>query len=364
MRIWRLAACVALLLGACVSDRPRSGPADGPSPQDYAGVLRITPDPAAFDETRPGCVRTITVQLEHTGEGSPLTVTQVTSPNAALRPSLPVPLVLRPGEHRPVDLHFAPAGPGEWSGELAFSTDEEGGAPYLLSITAVGVEPASVPPDLHSIEPLDLVLVLDVSTTMDEIAALRPAIGALYDFVEANALDVRIGLVSFVNDVVVHGGGAYLDRAGFLAELESQLLPGSWTPDPELPRQTLNFDFAENGLDALLRAATGFAFRPGARRSLLLLTDAPFVEAPAVLSDGSSVTATYEDVAAALGRNGVRLFAVHASAHGQGLSSRLGDRPSLVSASGGAWFELSDIGSGGLDLPALLVDLVAGRVCD
>ena len=362
MRICSLAACVALVLGACASDR-RSAPAAEAAP-GYAGALRITPDPARFDEVRPGCTETITVQLEHAGEGGPLTVARIASSNASLRPSVSVPLTLRPGERRPMDVHFAPTSPGDWSGALAFSTDEEGAEPYRLSLSAVAVARPSAPAGPGVREPLDLVFVVDVSTTMDDLPVLRPAIEGLYDFVEGNALDVRIGLVTFVNDVVVHGGGAYLDRAAFLAELDAQLLPGTWVPDPDRPRQVMNLDLAENGLDALQRAATRFAGRPGARRALFLVTDGAFAEGPTVLSDGSSVTATHADVAAVLVENHVRLFALHASAQGRGISSRMGDRPSLVSASGGAWFELSDAVSGALDLRALLVDLVADHVCE
>jgi hypothetical protein len=34
-----------------------------------------------------------------------------------------------------------------------------------------------------------------------------------------------------------------------------------------------------------------------------------------------------------------------------------------VSATGGAWFEISDVDRGRLSLEALLLDLIAGRTC-
>lgn len=215
--------------------------------------------------------------------------------------------------------------------------------------------------DPTTLPPLDLVFVLDISTTMDELADLRGAILHLFELAPKSGLDVRMGLTSFGNDVVVHGDGAFLDRASFTRELDSQLLDGG--PNPDLPRQLLNFDYPENILDALYRAATRFDFRPGARRYLLLMTDDTFREPPEVFSDGTPATFSYREVSEQLRDSGVRLFSVHDSRKGRGLSSSYRGEPSLVEATDGMWFDLEAVESGALDLDALLVDLASGPRC-
>jgi hypothetical protein len=211
--------------------------------------------------------------------------------------------------------------------------------------------------------PLDLVLVLDVSTTMNELAPLRAALQTAWDRVEADHADVRFGLTTFENDVMVHGDGRFLARDAFFAELDSQLVAGEWTPDPSRPRQLLNFDYAENALDALARSAEEFDLRPDARRYFLLMTADTFLEPPSVFSDGTPVLHDFADAAGALTGRSIRLFSIHAPLRGRGLSSAHEGQPSLVAATGGAWFEIGDVDGGSLALDALLLDLIAGRTC-
>jgi len=274
---------------------------------------------------------------------------------------------LEPGQAMAVALRHASRGPEAWSGAVKLATDEAGEPPYTLTVSTSEGEPPE--------SPLDLVFVLDVSTTMDEIAPLRAGILELFASLEdhgapdaerspaADPDRVRFGLVTFENDVVVHAGGRFLDRDAFLAELDAQLVEGTWTPDPERPRHLLNFDLPENLLDALYLASRGFAFREGARRYLLAMTDASFLEPPAVFSDGTPALHSYEDVAEALASRDLRLVAVSPAETSPGLATDYEGRPSLPSLTGGAWLDLARVRSDALAPGELLRRLVRGSAC-
>ncbi|MDJ0850054.1 MAG: hypothetical protein QNK04_16915 [Myxococcota bacterium] len=348
----------ALALSGCAGP-----PAEGPAaPTAYAGALSARPDPVDFGDTVVGCVRSVTVELSN-GGGKPVSVTAERRSSSDLDVSASIPLTLAPGGSKLIDAHFKPEAAGALVGAIELSTDEAEGAVYRLATTGNALPRPEQPTDMTAVPPLDLVFVLDVSTTMDEMASLRSAIARVFDFAETNDLDVRFGLVTFVNDVVVHDDGEFLDRETFFREFDGQLVPDRWVPDAQKSRQLMNFDFEENQLGALHRAATDFSFRPGARRYFLLMTDATFGEPPTTFSDGTSALHSYEDVEAALAENDVRLFSVHASPSGRGLSANHEGRPSLVTQTRGTWFELSRVSSGELTLDRLLADLVVGSPC-
>jgi hypothetical protein len=362
MRRRLLAVIGGLALAACAGDGAKQGPATGGAGDAYAGALRVRPEAATFAETRVGCVRSVTLELENGAADATIAVTGAELPHASLTLAAALPLSLAPGRREFVDLHFAPTAPGSFAGSVALETDE-GGPPYRLAATGSALAAPERSLDSTGLEPLDLVFVLDVSTTMNETASLRQAALDLFDAAASRGLDVRFGLTTFVNDVVVHRDGAFLDREGFLAELDSQLVPETRVPDPALPRQLLNFDFPENGLGALYRSAAEFDFRPGARRYLLFVTDGSFLEPPAVFSNGSPALHSYAEVARILADREVRLFSVHSRDHGRGLSTNYDGGPSLVTLTGGTWFEISDVDSGRLALGDLLTNLLVGPAC-
>jgi len=331
---------------------------------DYVGSLRVSPNPAVFDETTVGCVRSTILRLENSSSDTGIHVTSIVVPDETLAFSDPVPFALAAGETRFVDLHFSPNAAGTLVGDVVIATDEEGMSGYRLATLGSAVDPPEASATSGDIAPLDLVFVLDVSTSMDEMAALRTAIQELFDFSEANGLDVRFGLTTFENDVIVHGDGEFMERTRFFEEFDSQLIPGIWVPDPELPRQLLNFDFPENSLDAIYRAASDMPFAPNSRRYVLLMTDSNFLEPPAVFSDGTPVRHRYAEVERALRDNEVKLFAVHDTSAGEGLSRNWKGRPPLVSQSGGTWFEISQITTGALTLNDVLAKFIMRSVCD
>jgi len=351
------------ILAAALAVACAAGP-DGAGllPKSYDGALVVAPSPAALPGTRVGCVGSLELELVNTSADLPVRVTNATLPDPALSLGQALPLVIDPGARRAVDLHFTPDAPGVRAGVAALTTDEGRLYPLELPVRAEAYARTEDDPAAE-VAPLDLVLVLDVSTTMNELAALRTALESAWAFVETHGADVRFGLTTFENDVLVHAGGRFLERERFFQELDSQLLDGAWVPDPARPRQLLNFDYAENVLDALARSAEEFAFRPAARRYQLLMTDDTFLEPPFVFSDGTPVRHDFRETSHALTERGILLFSIHAPLRGRGLSSALDGEPSLVSATGGAWFEVSDVDRGALALDALLLDLIAGRTC-
>jgi len=349
----------ALLLVACA----RSPDGGALLPKSYDGTLLVRPDPVAFEDTRAGCVRSRTLELRNTSPDLSLVVTNVDLPDPSLSLGQELPIRLEAGGHRELDLHFTPESPGSRSVVAKITTDEGKLYPYELPIRATAVARPVAPADAAPAEPLDLVLVLDVSTTMNELADLRAALQGAFDRVESRGADVRFGLTTFENGVRVHRGGAFLEREAFFEELDSQLVSGRWVPDPDQPRQLLNFDFPENALDALGRSAVEFEFRPGARRRLLLMTDDTFLDPPEVFSDGTPVLYAYDEVARELEAHEIRLYSVHDPLRGRGLSSSRDGEPALVARTGGAWFEISDVDRGTLALGPLLLELISGRTC-
>jgi hypothetical protein len=343
-----LALLIGFLASSCSGPAPRTTRAAPPQPS-----LRVRPDPIAVADTFVGCTRSVPVEITNASTERPLTLAAVSSSSPAFRIGGADGLTLAPGETRTLEARFTPAAAGRTEGEFRFRTEETVRRRYRLAHAAVGIE---APP-----QPLDLVFVLDVSTSMDEIAMLRGAIESLFDRIEAESRDVRVGLTTFENDVVVHRRGAFLDRAAFFRELDSQLTNGSWIPDSSLPRQLLNFELEEDLLDALYRSATEFDFRPEARRYLFTMTDDTFLEPPAVFSDGNPVMHSYAEVASALMERYIELFSVHAGVKGRGLSSEYEGEPSLIEGTGGTWREISAVRRKSLE--KMLVEMLTRPDC-
>lgn len=343
-----------LVLGACTGRQ--SGPAPAAAPTEtrmHAPRLHVSPDPVVVDTTFVGCTRSVDVELRNAGSDGSLTVTRVTTGGPSLRIPGALGLTLGPGDARTLRARFTPSNPQRAEGAIDLTTEEDGVRSYRVAWSGEAVAAPK--------QPLDLVFVLDVSTTMDEIAALRGSIEALFDRIDAQALDVRVGLTTFENDIVVHRDGEFLDRASFFRELDSQLLEGTWIPNPELNRQLVNLELPENSLGALYRSVNGFEFRPAARRFLLLMTDATFLEPPAVFSDGTPAMHPYTDVEASLERVHVNLFSIHAPAYGSGLSEPHNGEPALVDASEGSWLDIDRADSRSLD--AFLTGLLTRPDC-
>ncbi|HEY0136829.1 MAG TPA: vWA domain-containing protein, partial [Nannocystis sp.] len=133
---------------------------------------------------------------------------------------------------------------------------------------------------------LDVVFVLDVSTTMTfMLDRIEKQIAQVDLETRAQGLDTRYGLVVFVDDIKLgNAGKPYADLAALQAEL------ATWRAFTAGNRQInspdLNLDWPENTLDAVHAAATEFAWRPAdtTLRMIVHATDDDFGEAPAIQS--------------------------------------------------------------------------------
>lgn len=226
--------------------------------------------------------------------------------------------------------------------------------------------------------PLDVVLVLDVSGTMDrELAAFRDATGAL--FATAQRLDpsAQISLVAFVDDVLlVNGCTPFATAEALRTAIEAFRVTAPMNrnvADPALP----NRDCPENSLDALFEAAARCPLRNGSTRVFVHATDDTFLERPGVLSGewggGVFVASLYSEVQNALTSRNIHFSALAWSGAGEfcgagsspdvgrGFHADFGALPSLPVTTDGADAVVWDARGLGttvdlsVELPALLV---------
>jgi hypothetical protein len=218
------------------------------------------------------------------------------------------------------------------------------------------------------------VFVLDVSTTMGFVLGeLSEEIVAVDAEVRKHDPSPQYGLVVFVDDVMVVGGGEPLrDIAELRAEFDRW---AAFTSDNRQIRAGgANLDWPENSLDALHAAATAFAWRDAddTVRMIVHATDDSFGSPGDRLSGTIDVDHGYDDVLAALERQQIRVATFTARIGGQcecedvtaGFMTGWHGRASLPDATGGAAFDLDEVASGRLHFTDAVPPLVANAVCD
>lgn len=178
--------------------------------------------------------------------------------------------------------------------------------------------------DYDCFQDIDIVFVLDVSTSMTWVlATLRDEIGAVWEYAMAmsdHALyEPAFGLVVFVDDVLVtNSGGPYESAEALQAEFETWRAFCSTEAQPG-GNPCRNMDCPENTLDALAAAAEQYAWREGALHVAIHVTDDTFKEAPdmlcSALSPSIPVQHTYADTVSLLIAGEIRVgaFAVRNS---------------------------------------------------
>jgi hypothetical protein len=243
------------------------------------------------------------------------------------------------------------------------------------------------PVDAGCTAPLDVVLVVDVSTSMAaDVANIRASIASVWDTAHALSSDAHLSLVVFVDDALaIDGVPPFPDGGGCMPfttadDLGTQL--DRWEmfcATNESPVSHLqNHDCAENSLDAIM-AGVACPLRDGSTRVLVHVTDDTFVERPGVLSGewggGVHVQFNYVEVTTALtdrhfhvgvfGQSGVGddCGAGHSPDVGRGFSSDFGTLPSLPEATGGRFWDLREVRAGNVDVATSIDDFLRDVYC-
>ncbi len=229
--------------------------------------------------------------------------------------------------------------------------------------------------------PLDVVFVMDVSTSMaDEAMRLREGVESIWTAANALTSDAEFRLVVFVDDAFADGGCASFADVGTL-----QTRLDHWRAFCAMNRSpsssTTNTDCPENSLDAIWLAATSCPWREGATRVLIHVTDDTFVERPMMLSGdpffggGVAVEHTYAEVRDALIAAEIRVGAFAAPGAGEecgaGSSANVGrgfheaymGLPSLPESTGGRVWSIREVRAGTLDMAASIRDLLEDEYC-
>jgi hypothetical protein len=256
------------------------------------------------------------------------------------------------------------------------NSHEQAGAEVVHGVATglAAVAPAArcEDPSLTPRSQLDIVFVVDVSTTMAfMLDRIEQQLASVDAEARAQGLDARYGLVVFVDDVLLaNNGQPYADLTALRSELAGwQRFTAS---NRQIGSETLNLDWPENTLDAVHAAATGFAWRPAdtTLRLIVHATDDDFGEAPAIQS-GQAVQHSYTQTVTALRAAQVRLLSFAAKVGGQcecldvrpGLFTRFHGRPSLPGATGGAVFDIDEVASGKLGFVAAVAGAIKSGVC-
>lgn len=230
-------------------------------------------------------------------------------------------------------------------------------------------------------DPIDVVFVLDVSTSMDDDAArMRDGIESIWNAAMALTPDTRFGLVVFVDDALAEGGcSSFADLATLRARFDHWRAFCASNASPVSGEQ--NSDCPENSLDALHLAATTCTWRPGATHIIVHVTDDTFVERPGVLSEpvfgpgGIPVQHTYAEVAAELVTRELRMgvFAAPGAGDfcgagsspntGQGFHEPYMGMTSLPMQTGGRAWDIRAVRSGSLDMAVAVTELIEAEHC-
>ncbi len=263
---------------------------------------------------------------------------------------------------------------------FAWCTSEpDASRPDASAPDAPGLDAGDAGPLVCS-EPLDLVITLDVSSSMtDDVARLRDAAPALFAAARAASSDARISLVVFVDDVVaVEDCASFESPEALAAELEQWR---AFTTTNRSPASAIvNVDCVENSLDAVATAITSCARRAGGLPVILHVTDDTFAERPAVLSGpfgpGVLVASTYLEVSDALARERITFVALTANGAGascggptispdvgRGFHTPMGTELSLPERTGGEAWDLRAARSGMFDVASSLEALLVRRAC-
>ncbi len=235
-----------------------------------------------------------------------------------------------------------------------------------LIVSTENPEP-SPPEPMACGEDVDVVFVMDVSSSMDELLdKLADEILVVDRALAELALPSppNYGLVVFVDDVLLVADGEPFTDALLLNQ---QFV--SWSAHGALGLQIHtgqeNLDQEENSLDALYAAATEFRWRPAESTARLVIhaTNGGFKQGPrAANSTSPAVEHSFAETLVALQEESVRVFAFTLSHYGWLIDHF--QSPPLTVATDGKFFFLRDVLSGELSLSDALVGAVETSLCN
>jgi hypothetical protein len=233
--------------------------------------------------------------------------------------------------------------------------------------------------DVDCFQDIDIVFVLDVSTSMSWVLErLATEITAVWEYADAMSshpdYDPAFGLVVFVDDVLVtNSGGPYAAMGDLQAEFNSWRAFCSTEAQPG-GSPCRNMDCPENSLDALATAAEEYDWRPGALHVAIHVTDDTFKEYPESLCSFITPTIpvehTYAQTVDLLVAGEIRtgVFATHT-----GVCSRVSSdpgfftdwygQPSIPDATGARAWDLAEVQSGALSLTEAISGFVLEEWC-
>jgi len=246
--------------------------------------------------------------------------------------------------------------------ETYSETTVEAGKNYFYSVFACYGDLGCSDPSYVSAQPcysqLDVVFVMDVSTTMRDILAdLENEIGLVWDFVEGKFPDEtpHFGLSVFVDDYLLTNSGQPFST---VQEIKTEF--NNWYTHTSTNEQTQstasNMDWPENSLDALAVSATDFNWRDSDKtlRIVIHATDDTFLEKPNKFDSDIAVEHTYDETVALLVQEKVRVGAFAAKIGGfsqdvdvePGFFTDYNSKPSIPQATGGEVYFIEDVKDG------------------
>lgn len=221
---------------------------------------------------------------------------------------------------------------------------------------------------------MDLVFVMDVSTSMDYILSdLENEIGLVWDFVSQKVeTNPVMGLTVFVDDVTLaNSGAAYPDMATLKTDFHT------WYKHTSTNQQTQstdgNSDWPENSLDGLALTAKNYKWRDisSTLRIIIVTTDDTFRESPASFTSGVKVQNTYDQMITSLVDGRIRVAAFAAKLGGSsgnvnvqpGFFAPYNGKKSIPEATGGEVFFIDDVKNGTLHIYEAITKFVLDQRC-
>jgi len=228
--------------------------------------------------------------------------------------------------------------------------------------------------DEECYEMIDIVFVIDVSTTMSYIlSTLETEIGEVWNAAQDLSVDEppHFGLVVFVDDVMVVASETYTSMEALQSDFNF------WYTHTSSNQQTqstaTNTDWPENTIDALVEAALEYDWRDPelALRVIIHATDDTFLEYPATFSSGLPANHNYEETVTMLQDREIRVasFAAHLGGMSgtdnvePGFFTDYNSMSAIPAATSGGVFDIDEVYNDTISLTEAINEFVLEELC-